>query len=148
LHQLQTSENWATFLKEFHWDYFFTSTFRAPRREPYYAMKGVWHELRHFNVARAFMGVEPHKSGDLHIHGIAAGMYRSVGMVGMVGWKPEIALPWDIWQGLFHRFGRAKVEECNSYEAVTAYCAKYVLKGQRLADHYDIFGEAGAWNKG
>jgi hypothetical protein len=107
-------------------------------------MKGVWHELKKYNVSRAFMGVEPHTSGDLHIHGVVAGRYSPAS--GLV-WKPEIKLPWEIWSGLFHRFGRAKVELCNSTEAVTGYCAKYVLKGSRRADHYDVFGGKESWQQ-
>lgn len=112
-------------------------------------MKSVWNELERHNVARGFLGVEPHQSGDLHIHGIVAGYYREVTPgAGLVGWKPELRLPWEIWGGLFHRFGRAKVEECNSAEAVTAYCAKYVLKGQKTSDHYGFFGGPSAWKRG
>jgi len=132
---------YAEWLQVYNWDYFLTSTFRRPRKEPYYALQSVWHELRKYNVARAFLGVEPHESGDLHIHGIASGSGP--------GWRPEIALPWDIWSGLFKRFGRAKVEACNSQEAVSAYCAKYVLKQQsRACDYYEIFGNKLAWVEG
>jgi len=129
---------YATWLQTFHWDYFFTVTFRSPRREPYYAMKGVWTELKKYNVGRAFLGVEPHRTGDLHIHGIMSGM--------PFPWKPEISLPWDIFDGLFHKFGRSKVEACNSNELVTNYCAKYILKEQSsVSDHYEIFGNTRAW---
>jgi hypothetical protein len=148
LQQLQASgdirKNYAEFLKEFHWEYFFTSTFREPRREPYYALKHVWSEIKSCGAARSFMGVEPHQSGDLHIHGICSGFeYRVNNRTAFVG--NELDLPWEIWGRLFHRFGRAKVEECNSAEAVTGYCAKYVLKGSRRADHYEIFGDKIAW---
>lgn len=133
-----TKKQYAEWLKEYNWDYFMTATFRKPRREPYYALQHVWYELKRHWVARAFMGVEPHQSGDLHIHGIIAG--------SPPGWKPEIALPWDIWQGLFKRFGRARVEACNTREAVSLYCAKYVLKQQsRVVDYYDVFGSKLAW---
>ncbi len=134
-------EQYAEWLQGYNWDYFLTSTFRKPRREPYYALRAVWGELERSFVARAFLAVEPHQSGDLHIHGIVAGMPP--------GWRPEIPLPWDIWSGLFKRFGRAKVEACNTHEAVTAYCAKYVLKQQgRVADYYGIYGTKLAWQGG
>lgn len=101
----------------------------------------VWGQLQKHHVARAFLACEPFQSGDVHIHGIVAGYPP--------GWKPEIDLPWDIWAGLFERFGRAKVEACNSYEAVTAYCAKYILKQQgRVGDYYEVFGDAFAWRGG
>ena len=130
--------DYAGWLMEYNWDYFLTVTYRSPRREPYYALKHVWHELEEHSVGRAFLGVEPHQSGDLHIHGIVAG--------AAPGWRPEIDLPWNIWSGLFHRFGRAKVAACNSHEAVTAYCAKYLLKQQsRVTDYYGVFGTKSTW---
>ena len=131
-------DSYSDWLQRYHWEYFFTSTFREPRREPYYAMKAVWAELSKYYVARAFIGVEPHNSGDLHLHGIIAGRGE--------GWKPEIRLPWEIWHGLFKRFGRAKVEACNSQEKVSAYCSKYILKAQNnVVDHYSLFGSKNAW---
>ncbi|MBA7592115.1 hypothetical protein ES708_34292 [subsurface metagenome] len=134
-------QEYAEWLKGYNWDYFLTSTFRRPRREPYYALQSVWHELRKSDVARAFLVAEPHQSGDLHIHGLAAGFAP--------GWRPGIALPWDIWSSLNKRFGRAKVEACNSQEAVAGYCAKYLLKQQsRVCDYYEVFGSKFAWHFG
>jgi len=134
-------QEYAEWLQGYNWDYFLTSTFRRPRREPYYALQSVWHGLRQYNVARAFLVAEPHQSGELHIHGLAAGPGP--------GWRPEMALPWDIWSGLFKRFGRAKVEVCNSQEAVSGYCAKYLLKQQsRVCDYYEVFGGKFAWHNG
>ena len=136
-----TRAAYAEWLQKYNWDYFLTSTFRQPRKEPYYALQSVWHELKKTFVARAFLVVEPHQSGDLHIHGLAAGTGP--------GWRPEIALPWEIWAGLFKRFGRAKVEAANSREAVTGYCAKYLLKQQsRVCDYYEVFGSKFAWRDG
>lgn len=134
-------EQYAGWLQGYNWDYFTTITFRAPRKEPYYALRGVWSELEKHFVARAYLGVEPHQSGDLHIHGIIAG--------APPGWRPEIQLPWEIWAGVFKRFGRAKVEACNTHEAVTAYCAKYILKQQsRAVDYYGIYGSKLSWQGG
>jgi len=134
-------QDYAEWLQGYNWDYFLTSTFRLPRVEPYYALRSVWHELRRYNVARSFLVAEPHQSGDLHVHGLAAGAGP--------GWRPELSLPWDIWSGLFKRFGRAKVEACNSQEAVTGYCAKYLLKQQsRVCDYYEVFGNKIAWIEG
>jgi len=137
----QVRQDYAQWLQSYHWDYFLTSTFREPRKEPYYALQAVWHELKRHSVARAFLAVEPHESGDLHIHGILAGAGP--------GWKPELELPWDIWDGLYKRFGRAKVEACDSQERVSSYCAKYLLKQQsRVCDYYEVFGRKTAWVDG
>ncbi len=134
-------EQYAEWLQSYNWDYFLTSTFRRQRKEPYYALQSVWHELQHHAVGRAFLVCEPHQSGDVHIHGLAAGSGPR--------WQPELELPWDIWSGLFKRFGRAKVEACNSREAVAGYCAKYLLKQQsRACDYYEIFGRKLAWQDG
>jgi hypothetical protein len=84
---------------------------------------------------------EPHQSGDLHVHGLVAGPGGC--------WRPDIALPWDIYAGLFKRFGRARVEACNNHEAVSLYCAKYLLKQQsRACDYYEVFGTKPAWHEG
>jgi hypothetical protein len=134
-------QEYADFLQGYQWDYFVTSTFRKPRKEPYYALQSVWHGLEDYHVARAFLACEPHQSGDVHIHGLVAG--------GGAGWYPEIKLPWDIWGGLFKRFGRARVEACNDAAAVASYCAKYLLKQQdRTCDYYDVFGSKFAWQRG
>jgi hypothetical protein len=134
-------EQYAGWLQEYNWDDFLTVTFRKPRAEPYYALQSVWHALRPYNVARSFLVAEPHQSGELHIHGLAAGPGP--------GWKPELALPWDIFDGLFKRFGRTKVEACNSQGAVSTYCAKYLLKQQsRVCDYYEVFGDRLAWVEG
>jgi hypothetical protein len=134
-------EQYAEWLQGYAWDDFLTSTFRRPRQEPYYALQSVWHELKKSNVARAFLVAEPHQSGDLHIHGLAAGAGP--------GWLPELALPWDIYDSLFKRFGRAKVEACNNQGAVSMYCSKYLLKQQsRVCDYYEVFGNTQAWIDG
>lgn len=140
----QEREQYAAWLKKYHWDYFMTVTFRSPRKDPLPTLKHVWHELEDHNVKRAFLGVEPHQSGDLHIHGLLAGAYGS----GSTSWRPGIDLPWTIWEGLHKRFGRSKVEACDSNEAVTAYCSKYILKQQsRVADYYEVYGDKIAWDK-
>jgi len=137
-----TKAEYAEWLQMYNWDYFITVTFRKQRKEPYYVLESVFNELSYeYFVARAFLGCEPHQSGDLHIHGILAGPAP--------GWLPEIALPWEIWSGMFKRFGRSKVEACNSAEAVSAYCAKYVLKQQsRVCDYYAVYGSRLDWQGG
>jgi hypothetical protein len=137
----RTRKDYAEWIQGYHWDYFLTNTFRTPRKEPYYALQSTWHELKNHNVARAFLVAEPHQSSDLHIHGLVAGAGP--------GWKPEIDLPWDIWQGLYKRFGRARVEAANNHEAVSMYCAKYLLKEQdRVCDYYEVFGNERVWREG
>jgi hypothetical protein len=135
-------DQYSQWLQTYFWDYFVTVTFRSPRKEPYYALQHVWHSLQNYNVARAFLACEPFKSGgDIHVHGIVAG--RSP------GWRPEVRLPWEIWQGLFNRFGRSKVELCNSLAAVSNYCTNYILKDQSSSmDYYELFGDKFAWQQG
>lgn len=137
----QVRQEYAEWLQGYRWDYFLTSTFRQPRKEPYYALQSVWHELEHHGAARGFLCVEPHESGDLHIHGVIAGP--------AAGWQPAIELPADVWSGLYKRFGRARVESCASRERVSLYCAKYLLKQQsRVCDYYEVFGNKLHWREG
>lgn len=139
----------AEYLKSYRWDDFITVTFdpeksytKTGRKEPYYASKTVWNELaENNNVARAFIAVEPHQSGDLHIHGLIAGSIRSNGNLIY----PENV----IWQNLFDKYGRSKVEKCRDVPAVTDYCAKYILKQQsRVCDYYNFYGNRLAWQRG
>ena len=131
---------YAEFLQGYDWDYFITQTFRRPRKEPYYALHSVWHTLKYHGAARAFLACEPHKTGDLHIHGIMAG--------GGDGWLPHIDPMWDIWEDCHKKYGRNKVELINTSAAVAGYCAKYVLKAQNVvADHYEVFGDKIFWKR-
>lgn len=148
-----TRLQYAEFLQGFTWDYFLTATFRSPRREPYYALQHVWRELQRHNVARAFLAAEPFQAcGDLHIHGIAAGTRNKGSFYGVRardGTPLNIDTPQGIWHGLFKRFGRAKVGWCNSHEAVSMYCSKYILKQQsRVCDYYELFGNKASWQRG
>lgn len=131
---------YAEWLQSYNWDYFLTSTFKRPRKEPYYATQAVWATLQEHNAGRAFLVAEPFQSGDLHVHGVVAGYPPpSEGM----------DLPWEVWGHLFHKFGRAKVEACNSQEAVSLYCAKYILKQQsRVCDYYAVHGAPYTWHAG
>jgi hypothetical protein len=142
-------EQYAEWLQGYRWDYFMTATFRSPRKDALPALKHVWHELRErHNVARAFLVVEPHQSGDLHLHGILAGSRVEGG--GYFGQDSNnMDTPSGTWEGLFKRFGRAKVEPCNNHEAVSMYCSKYLLKQQhRVCDFYEIYGNRLTWERG
>jgi hypothetical protein len=153
----KTKEAYADWLQSKPWDYFLTTTFRSPRKEPYYAIKHVWNTLKPHGIGRAFLACEPHQSGDLHIHGIVAGLMtrQSIGDGGEIyvptRYKRDGQLRLDppevIWGDLFKVFGRSKVELCRSNEDVAGYCAKYVLKQQsRVCDYYGVFGGRRQWN--
>lgn len=101
-------------------------------------MKHVYNALKQNNIGKVFMGVEPFVSGDLHIHGLISGRGP--------GWLPEVDPPKKVWDNLFHKFGRARVENCHSLENVSGYCSKYIMKKQNgYMDHYDFFGDKNAW---
>lgn len=132
---------YSEWIQQYHWDYFLTSTFRATRKDPYYALKYVWKECEKSYARRGFLVSEPFQSGDVHIHGLVSGWGA--------GWKPEIELPWELWSRLFKRFGRATVGECNNRGAVASYCSKYLLKQQsRVCDYYEVFGTSEVWEVG
>ncbi len=142
-----TRQHYADWLKGYRWDYFMTTTFRQQRQEPYYAIKGVYKELKEHNVARAFLVAEPHQSGDLHIHGVLAGTMGKGSYYGVPDNNIDTAP--HIWHGLFERFGRSQVGDCRSNEAVSGYCSKYILKQQsRVCDYYEIFGNKYNWING
>lgn len=133
---------YSEYLQQYRWDYYATVTFREPRKDPYYAMKAVSGFLwRESGAGRAFLAAEPHKSGDLHIHTIMAQPIKR-------GYRiyPGMGTPEEVWQGLFDRFGRSKVEPIRGAGDVSDYCSKYVLKGQKVADHYSFLGPAGMWD--
>ena len=130
---------YADFIQSYHWDYFATVTFKSPRKEPYYAIKNVWRECQKVGAARGFLVAEPHESGDLHIHGLLATAAK--------GALPSLALPWDVEGSMRKRFGISRVEACNSAEAVSSYCAKYVTKQDGQIDHYDILGAKWEWTE-
>lgn len=133
----QIREGYAKFLQEYDWDYFGTITFRSARRDPVPAIKHVYKELKKSGVKRAFIGAEPFKTGDLHLHGIMQG-------TGL----PGIETPKEVWKRCFDRFGRTKIEYIKSKEDVANYCAKYVLKAQNnVSDHYQFCGKAYQWRK-
>jgi hypothetical protein len=137
----ETKRQYAAWLQGYYWDDMVTVTFRRPRKEPYYALKHVEQELIKCNAGRGFLVAEPFQSGDLHIHGIIA--------APQPGWLPEMMLPWEIWERMYKRFGRARVQAANSREAVSMYCSKYILKQQsRVCDYYSVFGTAMNWKSG
>ncbi len=128
---------YAEFLQEHHWDYFLTVTFRKPRMDPYYAIRDVWRCVEDHQATRGFLVAEPHISRNLHIHGIVSGAPPE--------WRPEIDLPWVIWNDCFHRFGRSKIDLVRSQGDVAGYCSKYVVKQLNQGDHYEIFGSKLDW---
>ena len=138
---------YAEFIKGYWWDNYFTSIFdreksyiHTGRKEPYYAIKHVVAELKKCNAVRGFVVAEPFQSGDLHIHGIFAGAGPF--------WKPELLLPWEIWDKLFKRFGRAKVERSTIRKRCLCIAQIYLKQQSRVCDYYELFGNGLSWLDG
>ena len=122
----------ADFLESKMWHYFFTITFRHPRRDVISIQRDVTRHLRGFTRGRAFIAIEPHKSSLAHVHGLI----RSSSVLPSFMAK-------TLWVELFSRFGRSTVSPVRSQHQVAGYCSKYVAKGG--AYEYDFIGGKEAW---
>ena len=122
----------ADFLESKKWHYFFTITFRRPRRDVISIQRDVKQHLRGFTRGRAFIAIEPHKSSLAHVHGLI----RSSSPF------PNFKAS-TLWIELFQRFGRSTVSPVRSQHEVAGYCSKYVAKGS--AYEYDFIGGKEAW---
>lgn len=130
---------YADYLQSLHWDFFITVTFRNHWRDSIKAHEAVWNALHYdSNVKRAFLAVERHRypNWQVHVHGLVSDYDGS--------WRPGMLLPWSMWENLFKRFGRTRVEQIRSSEDVSGYCAKYVTK--RVSE-YGFYGAGKFWDK-
>ena len=120
--QTQLVEELREWLSSLGWTFFITVTFRQPREmhQSMSALNSVHKALSPWKPRLVFLGTEQHVSRLMHIHGLF-----SSGLI-----HPNT---WIMWQRLFERFGRSKVEWVRSQEDVTAYCTKYVTK--KLTDY-------------
>lgn len=139
IRDFQVRSAYSDYLQSQHWDYFITVTFRSNWRDSIKAHEAVWDRL-HFDcfAERAFLAVERHHypNWNCHVHGLVSGYSGD--------WKPEMLLPWKMWEKLFRAFGRTSVEEVKSPEDVSAYCSKYVIK--KMSD-YGFYGAATLWGE-
>lgn len=67
---------------------------------------------------RLFLGVEPHKSALIHLHGL----------VVVPDWDSKRAASTHLWTNLFETFGRAQVPEVRGNRGASFYVSKYVTK--------------------
>ncbi len=141
----EITEAYSAYLQSLPWDYFATVTFRTPRKDSIRAGNVVWKELAYQDVERAFLAVEPHESGDLHIHGLLK-MPDNVFMRSDYT-KADLrnGRAYDLWRTVFHKFGRSKVEVINDSHAVAEYCSKYVVKQSLNQDCYNFYGQSSLW---
>ena len=132
--QLNAKDELSGFLHSMGWDYMLTVTTRKPWHDAISLNREVYKSLnRSTAVERAFLCTEPYylRSG-VHVHGLVKvdSKYR------------EFVSPSNVWQGLFNRFGRSKVDFVRSHEAVAGYCSKYVTKSS--GDYY-FHGRTDFW---
>lgn len=125
----EVTEAYAAFLQEFPWDYYSTVTFRRSRRDPIAASQVVSRSLSTLGASRGFLAVEGHKSGFLHVHALSRHTLN-----------PNLQAS-SAYTYLFKAHGRATVEPIRDSGKVTAYCAKYVVKGNQ----FDFLGDPEAW---
>lgn len=123
---------YSELLQQYPWDFYSTVTFRHARTNVLNASYHLQHSLERLDCTRAFIAVEKHGSGDLHMH-----------LLHTHAFSPQIR-PESLWKYFYKAHGRSKVEDISaqSQAACAAYCSKYVLKS---GYHYDFFGEKNAW---
>jgi hypothetical protein len=114
----ERKEEYATWLSNEKWDYFFTGTFRFENISPNGARRAALRFFRKYPTKELIvLFIESGKLyGKVHLHGLLRFRF---------GERPSARTLWKRW---FDRFGRARVEEIESREAVSKYCCKYVTK--------------------
>lgn len=114
-------EAWGTFLDTFTWDLWITVTFRTPR-QPHHALSTLNQARKVVRKTttggRLFLGVEPHKSRLIHLHGL----------VVVPDWPSKRAASKAIFWNLFETFGRAQVPPVQGNKGASFYVSKYVTK--------------------
>lgn len=123
---------WSEFLQRWSWDWFATLTFRGdPHPEKADKLFRVWvsklnrklYGVRwapHGKGVRWIRASEPQRRGTIHYHALLGGD----------GLADQRRLDWmDEW---FKLAGIARIEVPESASAVSAYCAKYVVKGGEI----------------
>lgn len=120
------------------WDYFITVTTRKQRTDSIALIRDIKEEIQKDNqTCKMFLACEPHRlNRNLHAHGLVLTGNRRNKDGSIFGLDPSYAL----WNDLFHRFGRSRVELVRSKADVAAYCTKYVTKltdGDNW-DYYDL----------
>lgn len=111
-------KQYANWLSEEPWDYFFTGTFGDGDYSPNGARRAAQRFFRGFPTKELIvLFIESGKLyGKVHLHGLLR--FRT-------GQRPTARTIWSRW---FDKYGRAKVEEIRSQEKVANYCCKYVTK--------------------
>ncbi|MBA7712383.1 hypothetical protein ES703_121357 [subsurface metagenome] len=139
------TDAYSDYLQSLTWDYFATVTFEIPRRDAIRAGNSVWGVVHKAGVERAFLAVEPHETGDLHIHGLLKLSEERFSNLNYARSDLRAGGAYDLWRTVFKAFGRSKVELINTPYHVAQYCSKYVVKGTRHQDCYNFYGQAGLW---
>ena len=132
MYDCEIREAYATLLHSVPWDFYTTTTYRVQRRDGIRATARLWDILENkFDAERAFVAVESHRLGGLHLHALSHHAQR-----------PGLQAS-SVWEYLHKANGRTTVERPrhSSTALVTWYCSKYVTKG----GDYHFFGDPSAW---
>lgn len=108
------------------WDIFFTITTRKPRRDSLAFIRDIKGNLEQGNqCSKLFIACEPYRfNRNLHAHGLLL----FGGQVDSGGRYFSRDVSYDLWDDLFRKFGRSRVEHIVSRRQVVNYCVKYVTK--------------------
>lgn len=126
---------WSEFLGRFGFDCFATLTFKVPAATGQTALRRGIKFLRTFykplkRKPFAFLCAEPHQSGSYHVHGLI----RLESLDEQHGYLMRQGM----WEQAHKQYGRARFEPVYSADAVERYIAKYLVKGDGLAEHVII----------
>ena len=131
------------------WDLFFTATCpagenrtaKAWRRDLKRSMDGGFSNWS-YSVERGFWGLERHKSGQIHSHGlirITENRFRPVSY-HTLNYTQKKRLATDFWTTLWRRFGRSQVVVYESALGAAHYVSKYCTKDLAYSDlDWDIW---------
>ncbi len=121
---------WGQFIARWPWEWFATFTFsHATHPERALKLFRVWRSMlsreiygrrwykRHPYGVRSVVAVEFHKSGQIHLHALLAG----VGDLRRLTWM-------DNWEDLDHLAGYPRIFAVKNNGAVSSYVTKYVAK--------------------
>lgn len=132
MHSLQVQ--YANYLLGFEWDAYYTQTFRRLRHDGCNAALAVWHKLcSRLEWTRAFVAVENHKLGGVHLHALLSNDLRDWTYIN-TGLRSQSRQFEATKKYMDKAFGFTHITSARNQATVNLYCAKYVTKND--GDYY------------
>lgn len=126
MHSLQVQ--YANYLLGFEWDAYYTQTFRNRRNDGCNAVTACWYYLQgRLSWTRAFVAVENHRLGGVHLHALLSDDLRDWSSVAEGNRSQSLQLK-ATKRYMDKAFGFSHVTTARNQATVSLYCAKYVTK--------------------